>query len=151
MKEKEIKKLVDEAVTLHREIADKSEQFKNLKRRLVQQARLHPETLVPTESGGTRWTAEGSDGCIARVSFPTPGLIADIEEHSDKLPEIQTLAGDKFRRLFSAVKVFQPVEHFRTKAAALLPASTAQSLIGLCENEIAPRVSFEAAKPAITK
>ena len=70
MKENEIKKLVDEAVTLHREIADKSEHFKNLKSRLVQEARLHSQALVATESGGKRWTAEGSDGCIARVSFP---------------------------------------------------------------------------------
>jgi hypothetical protein len=145
MKESEITKLVDTAVALHREIAEKSEQFKSIKARLVQLARLRPEALVPTESGGTRWTAEGRDGCIARVNFPAPGLIAEIEEDSDKLPEIRAVAGVNFRRLFSAVKVFQPVKHFRVKAATLLSASKAESLIALCENEIAPRVSFEAA------
>ena len=49
------------------------------------------------------------------MSFPAPGLIAEIEEDSEKMPEIQDLAGDQFRRLFTAVKVFQPVEHFRIR------------------------------------
>jgi hypothetical protein len=146
MKPKEIQKLVDDAVALHREIAEKSEAFKNLKARLIQQARLQPESLVPTESGGQRWTAEGSDGCIARVSFPAPGLISEIDEDGDKMPEIRALAGDYFRRLFAIVKLYQPVEHFRAKAAALLPVTKAQALIELCENDIAPRVSFETAK-----
>ena len=146
MKEKEIKKLVDDAVALHREIAEKSDQFKNLKARLVKVARLHTDELVPTESGGKRWTAEGSEGCIARVSFPAPGLISEIEEDGDKMPEIRGLAGDYFRRLFAIVKLYQPVEHFRAKAAALLPVTKAQALIELCENDIAPRVSFETAK-----
>ncbi len=62
------------------------------------------------------------------------------------MPEIRALAGDYFRRLFGIVKLYQPVEHFRAKAAALLPVTKAQSLIELCENDIAPRVSFETAK-----
>lgn len=70
MTQKQIIKLVDDAIALHREIATKTEQFKALKAELVQQARLHPEAQVLTESGGMRWTAKGTDGCIARVSFP---------------------------------------------------------------------------------
>ena len=34
---------------------------------------------------------------------------------------------------------------FRAEAAAVLPESKAQALVALCENESAPRVSFEAA------
>jgi hypothetical protein len=151
MKPKEIQKLVDDAVALHREIAEKSEAFKNLKARLVQQARLQPESLVPTETGGKRWTAEGSDGCVARVNFPAPGLVSELEEDSEKMPEIRALAGDSFRRLFGIVKLFQPVEHFRAKASVLLPVPKAEALIKLCENDISPRVSFETAKGIAAK
>jgi len=147
MKAKEIKNLVDNAVALHREIAAKSEQLKRLKAHLVQQARLNPESLVPTESGGTRWTAEGGDGCVARVSFPAAGIVAEIEPDDAPTKMMQAIAGDKFRRLFKAVRIFQPVEDFRSKVGAILPAQKAQALLELCETESAPRVSFEAAKP----
>ena len=66
MKEKEIKKLVDEAVTLHREIAEKSEQFKNLKTRLVQEARLHPEDW-------SRPRAAANDGPPTGATAASPG------------------------------------------------------------------------------
>jgi hypothetical protein len=64
MKEKELKKLVDTAVALHREIGGKTEQLKRIKLRLIEEARRHPEALTLTETGGTRWTADGTDGCI---------------------------------------------------------------------------------------
>ena len=148
MKEKELKKLVDNAVDLHREIGAKTEQLKRLKLRLVEEARVHPETLAVTESGGTRWTAEGTDGCIARVNFPAPGIVAEIESDTEALEKIEAAAGAKFRRLFTSVRVFQPVRDFRKRAAALLPAPKAKELIGLCENQVAPRVSFEVSQPS---
>jgi hypothetical protein len=134
MKEKELKKLVDTAVALHREIGGKTEQLKRLKLRLVEEARRHPEALSMTESGGTRWNAEGTDGCIARVNFPAPGIVTGIESGTEAKENIVAAAGDKFRRLFTSVRVYQPVPNFRARAASLLPAPKAQELIGLCEN-----------------
>jgi hypothetical protein len=148
MKTKELKTLVDNAVVLHRQIAAKSEQLKQIKASLVQQARLHPKSLVPTESGGKRWTVQGSDGCIARVSFPAAALLAEIEAESGATKQIQAIVGDDFRKLFTPVKIYRPVEQFRARAEALLSSEEAQTLLTLCENESAPRVSFETAKPA---
>ena len=79
MKEKEIRIMVDDAVALHREIATKSEQLKLIKASLVEQARLNPDSIISTRSGGKRWTAKGSDGCVARVNFPAPALVSEIE------------------------------------------------------------------------
>lgn len=146
MNEKELKKLVDSAVLLHREISTKTEQLKALKADLIEQARLNPEALVSTQGGGKRWTAKGNDGCIARVNFPAPSLVSEIEAETDFAKKLQAIAGEKFRRLFNSVRIFQPTEDFRTQAAALLPASKAETLVQLCENESSPRVSFETAK-----
>lgn len=148
MTQKQITKLVDDAIALHREIAAKTEQFKALKTELVQQARLHPEAQVLTESGGMRWTAKGTDGCIARVSFPTPGLVSQIQLGSEESDQIIAITGNEFSRLFAAVKAYQPVPDFRAQAVAVLPSPKVKALFGICETESAPRVSFEAAKRA---
>jgi hypothetical protein len=146
MKEKEIRIMVDDAVALHREIATKSEQLKQIKARLVEQARLNPDSIISTHSGGKRWTAKGSDGCVARVNFPAPALVSEIEAESTIEKQIQSVVGDNFRKLFKAVKLYQPVDGFRDRVAALLSTAKAQALLKLCENESAPRVSFETVK-----
>ena len=63
--------------------------------------------------------------------------------------ELHEIAGDKFRRLFSTVKVYQLAENFRAEAKANLPEAKAEALVKLCENQSAPRVSFEAASQPI--
>ncbi len=138
--------MVDDAVALHREIATKSEQLKQIKARLVEQARLNPDSIISTHSGGKRWTAKGSDGCVARVNFPAPALVSEIEAESTIEKQIQSVVGDNFRKLFKAVKLYQPVDGFRDRVAALLSTAKAQALLKLCENESAPRVSFETVK-----
>ena len=71
-----LKSLVTEAVSLDREINEKSDRLKELKAELVAEARSRESELASTDGGGRRWTAEGSDGCIARVTFPAPTLKA---------------------------------------------------------------------------
>ncbi|HSE88005.1 MAG TPA: hypothetical protein VLJ79_17400, partial [Candidatus Binatia bacterium] len=56
--------------------------------------------LASTEGGGRRWTAEGSDGCTARVTFPAPTLKAKIEERGKVFDRIKNLAGGVFNHLF---------------------------------------------------
>jgi hypothetical protein len=146
MKEKELRKLVDDALALHREIAAKSERLKQIKAALVVQAVLSSDAQVPTDSGGRRWVAEGSDGSIARVSFPVPGVIGEIEPETPLMRQIQAIAGDKFRQLFEPVKKFKPVDDFRVQVAVLLPAKEARTMTAICVSEGATRVSFETAK-----
>lgn len=71
----QLKKLVNEAVALHRNIVAQSERLKIMKADLVREARLHENDFTPTNNGGSRWTTTGTDGCIARVNFPAPALM----------------------------------------------------------------------------
>ena len=126
--------------------AEKTEQLKLLKATLIEEARQNPDALISTANGGTRWSAEGADGCIARVSFPAATLISELDAKGDLTEQCQSLAGESFRKLFTVVKFYQLAEDFRAEAKALLPATKAAELTKLCENEAAPRVSFETAK-----
>ena len=146
MRPKEVKNLVDRAFALHRDIAAKNEELRKCKTLLVLEAQLNSEHLEENESGGSRWMAHGTDGAKARVNFPAPGIIAEFEAGSDKAESISALAGDKFRRLFKSLTIFQPVSEFRERVEVLLSRRSAQELIRLCEVEITPRVSFELAK-----
>ncbi len=149
MTDQELQTLVDKAVALHREIVEKAEQLKTLKAGLVQHAKAHEATLTPTETGGKRFTAEGSDGCIARVSFPAAALVSEVEAQGELAQQAHTLAGDHFRRLFTTVKSYQLAENFRLEVAARLSARKAAALVALCESETAPRLSFEAASRTV--
>jgi hypothetical protein len=137
-----LKSLVTEAVSLDREINEKSDRLKELKAKLIAEARSHEGELASTDSGGRRWTAEGSDGCIVRVSFPAPTLKAKVDEGKDT-EKIKKLAGQAFTRLFQSTISLRPIEKFREAATVLLPKIDANSLIKLCQSASAPRVSFE--------
>ncbi len=128
------------------EDAEKTEQLKALKAALVEEARIHPDEHIANDKGGSRWTAEGKDGCIARVSFPAPTLISELDGKGDLTEQCQAIAGESFRKLFTPVKVYHLAEDFRAEVKLLLPEAKAEELTKLCENEAAPRVSFETAK-----
>ena len=79
---------------------EKTYRLKELKAELVAEARSRESELASTDGGGRRWTAEGSDGCIARVTFPAPTLKAKIDEEGKVIEKIKNLAGGVFTRLF---------------------------------------------------
>ncbi len=138
-----LKNLVTEAVSLDREINEQTERLKELKSALVAEARSREDELAATDGGGTRWTAEGSDGCIARVNFPAPTLKGKIDGEGKAIEKIKGLAGSVFNRLFTPAISYKPVEGFRAEAVTLLPKADAKKLIKLCQSASAPRVSFE--------
>ena len=138
-----LKSLVTEAVSLDREINEKTYRLKELKAHLVAEARSRESELVSTDGGGLRCTVEGSDGCIARVIFPAPMLKAKIDEKAKTFEKIKNLAAGVFTSLFVPVTSYTLIEKFREEAAALLPASDANRLIKLCQSASTPRVSFE--------
>lgn len=142
MKE-EIHKLVADAVALHREIAAKTEQLNTLRAELIYKARSHPDAQVMTESGGTRWTAQGSDGCIARVNFPAAALIFEVDAQSEFGSQVRAIAGENFHRLFATVTTYRPVDDFRLRVTSLLATPKAEALMALCHSEGSPCVSFE--------
>jgi hypothetical protein len=64
-----LKSLVTEAVSFDREINEKTYRLKELKAELVAEARSRESELVSTDSGGRRWTAEGSDSASRASPF----------------------------------------------------------------------------------
>jgi hypothetical protein len=126
-----------------REINENAERPKELKEELIAEARRRESDLASTDGGGTRWTTEGSDGCIARVTFPAPTLKAKIDQEGKVIEKIKSLAGAAFTSLFVPATRYRPVERFREKAAVLLPETDANKLITPCQSASAPRVSFE--------
>ena len=142
----QLKKLVNEAVTLHRDIVAQSERLKLMKADLVREARLHENDFTPTNNGGSRWTATGTDGCIARVNFPAPALLSHIDTEDEAFDKILALAGESLDGLFDSVHYLKPIADFRDEVAAALPRRAATQLIELCQVECSPRVSFETAE-----
>ena len=146
MTENELKKLVNEAVSLHRALTTYGERLKKLKADLVREAQRHKEDFVITDGGGSRWTATGTDGCIARVNFPAPALLSHIATEDDTFDKVLALAGESLDDLFDSRHYLKPAAEFREKATAALPRRTANQLIELCQVECSPRVSFETAE-----
>jgi hypothetical protein len=146
MNEAQLKKLVNEAVTLHRDIAAHSERLKALKADLIREARRHKEDFTITDGGGSRWTACGTDGCIARVNFPAPALVSHIDSEDETFDKILAVAGESLDELFDSRHYLKPVADFREEVTAALPRRTAAQLIELCQVECSPRVSFETAE-----
>jgi hypothetical protein len=142
----QLKKLVNEAVAMHREIVAQSERLKIMKADLVREARLHENDFTPTSNGGSRWIASGTDGCIARVNFPAPALLSHIDTEDEAFDKILALAGESLDGLFDSVHYLKPIADFRDEVAAALPRRSATQLIELCQVECSPRVSFETAE-----
>lgn len=146
MTENELKKLVNEAVSLHRALTTYGERLKILKGELIREAKRHKEDFIITDGGGSRWTASGTDGCIARVNFPAPALLSHIATEDETFDKVLALAGESLDDLFESRHYLKPSADFRDKAADALPRRTANQLIELCQVECSPRVSFETAE-----
>lgn len=149
MTKDKLKKLVTDAVALHRDIATQNERLKALKADLIHEARLHPKDFTPTNGGGSRWTASGTEGCIARVNFPAPALLALIDSESETFDDVLALAGECMDQLFESAYYLRPIANFREEAARSLDGRQADELIDLCQTTSAPRVSFETAEPKV--
>lgn len=134
--------LVSETVALDREIREKTAELKERKASLCALAVAHSDEATPTEGGGKSITFTGTEGSIARVTFPGASLKAKLDGESKVFPKIKEAAGKVFDRLFRPAISYRPVENFRDEAAALL-GKGADKLIRLCSGESAPSVSFE--------
>ena len=146
MTDTQLKKLVNEAVSLHRALTTYSERLKALKADLIREARRHEEDFTITDGGGSRWTTCATDGCIARVNFPAPALLSHIDTEDETFDKIIAVAGESLDELFDSRHYLKPIADFRDEVATALPRRTATQLIELCQVECSPRVSFETAE-----
>jgi hypothetical protein len=134
---------IAQAVALDREIADKSEQLKQLKALLATEAESRAELATRTEGGGTSTELAGADGCIARVTVAGRTLKSSVKAEGKDIVKIKEAAGRAFTRLFETVIGYKPVAEFRERAVAELGAKDACKLIRLLETPGKTTVSFE--------
>ena len=142
----QLEELVTKAVTLHREITAQTERLEKFKTELIREARRHKSELALTDNGGSRWTAAGTDDCIARVDFPAPALLSLIDCESGTFDHILAFAGECMDELFESVHYLRPISNFRERAGRALPGLEADKLIDLCQTKSSPHVSFETAE-----
>jgi hypothetical protein len=143
MTDTKLKALVAEAVALDRDVSEKTDRLKALKAQLVAEAEGRPEEYTATDGGGASWQMQGNDGCLARVSFPSPTLKAKIDGEGKAWDKIKAIVGPAALRLFAPAVTYKLLPEFRDLATSQLPAADARKLIKLVTTESAPRVSFE--------
>jgi hypothetical protein len=98
----------------------------------IREAKRRKEDFIITD-GGSRWTASGTDGCIARVNFPAPALLSHIATEDETFDKVLALAGESLDDLFESRHYLKPTADFRDKAADALPSRSAARLIELCQ------------------
>lgn len=138
-----ITRLVDEAITIDREIESKEARLKEIKAQIVAFAEEDGSAHMEGQGGGTVHISEGSDGSIARVSFPVPKLASSLDPEKKTFAKIKELAGRAFNELFKPVISYDLVDGFRDRASELLEPRDAKALIKACTSQSKPRVSFE--------
>lgn len=142
MNDTKLRSTVTRAVEIDRQIAELSDELKELKSDLVTEAALRPEDHTETPGGGSSCVFEGNDGCIARVTFPARKLKSSIPGEGGAISKIREASGKFFHALFAQVPAYKPVPGFREKAEDLL-GKDARKLIKACESASSPAVAFE--------
>ena len=138
-----ITRLVDEAIILDRDIQTMEERLKEIKEQIVAFAEADETNQIEGQGGGVAHISEGSDGAIARVSFPVATLAGKLDPEKKTFSRVKELAGRAFDALFKPTLSYKLVDGFRDQAAALLEGRDAKSLIKLCSTQSKPRVDFE--------
>lgn len=134
--------VVTEAVLLDRQIEEKTQALKALRKLLITEAKRNEKKLVQIVDGGMSRAFLGHDGCIARITFPKPTLKDAIDGEAKIMEKIRDKAGKSFNQLFSQAPKYRLVANFRAQAKEALGAS-AKSLITLCTTASSVRVSYE--------
>lgn len=140
-----IHSIVDKAILLDREIKERLDLLKELKADLVEEANRRPNECSSTDGGGRSWVANGSDGCIARVTFPADSLKSEIKGEGSTIEKVRKIAGKVFHLLLHPAIAYKPVADFRKQAVTLLGEKDGRRLIRLLESDTSPRVNFETA------
>lgn len=140
---------VDKAILLDREIKERQELLKDLKSDLIEEANKRSTEHIATEGGGSSWTVTGSNGCIARVTFPADSLKSEVKGEGSAIEKIRKIAKNVFHLLFQPAIAYKPVPEFRKQAVTLLGEKDGRRLIRLLESDTSPRVNFETAKTEV--
>jgi hypothetical protein len=136
-----LRSLVAEAVSLDRDITEKSARLAELKSLLKTEAETRSDEHTPTDAGGWSWVAEGADGCIARVTQEGGKIKSSISTDKD-VEKAKTIAGPAFAQLFEPRVTYKLTKAFRDRAEQLLGKAAAR-LVKALSGTGQINVSFE--------
>lgn len=140
-----LKKMVDRAVELDREIREAEAELKTLKTQLKTEAGTREEEHQPTDGGGWSWQTPGESGAVCRVTQGGPKMKASVRTEKD-VARLKSLCGEAgFRGLFLPAVTYKPVPNFRDQAREVLGTAggAARKVIKLLEGKGSVSVSFE--------
>ena len=159
MKQKDVNERIAAAISLSQEIIRLQEDLEKLKSIFRAMAEHELADQGIKELPGNSYTFVSEAGPIARVTFPSPGLVREIwfikEQafHRVEGPNgkridkplglaLREVCGLSFSKLFATS--YKPAKAFRELAPALLRSDTAAKVVGACTVPPgSPRVSFE--------
>lgn len=147
--------LVDELIRLEREVAEREREIADIKARFITAAEdaLTAEDVKTPNFIGCSYEWLGTDGSLARVTFPEPRLISSFQLHEGKafrwhkeegrieMPGFNRAVGQKFDKLFATY--YKPCKGFREIVPKLLLPGSAEALLKLCTEPSSPRVTTQ--------
>jgi len=142
MTEPRLRRLIDEAIQLDREIETLKADLAEIETMLKQEAESRDEEHQATDGGGWSWTAEGADGHVCRVTREGDKLKSSISSEKD-VAAIKIACGTHFADLFTPGISYRPVDGIRDKAPVRLGPAQARKLIKLITGAGRVRVAYE--------
>ena len=135
----ELAALVDEAIELRAQIAQRQARLKEVES-LIEAAALEGphEDLAESDREGKQFRATSATGRVLPVIFTSDALIASFQDRSDKHRELESLAGGQstLQRLFKRPSkweiMFSDGHKFRAAAKELLGESAAILFVQAC-------------------
>jgi hypothetical protein len=141
-----LRKLIDEAVELDRQIRDAEAALKDTKAKLMGEALTRPEEHVATAGGGWSWQYAGDSGAICRVTQEGDKLKSSVSTEKD-VAALKDAAGEAgFRALFVPAICYKPVARIREEAPALLDKPGLRKLWKVLTGKGRVTVGFETKK-----
>jgi hypothetical protein len=138
-----LKKLIDTAVELDRQIREQETELKAIKDQLKAEAATRPEEHVETAGGGWSWEAGGENGNVARVTQEGDKLKSSISAEKD-VATLKEVAGPMgFRTMFEPSVSYKPVAKVRDLAAELLDKPALRKLMKVLTGKGRCIVAFE--------
>ena len=123
-----LRNLVTEAVSLDRQQSEIEARLAEIKEQLIAEADTRPDEHTATDGGGWSWTAEGTDGCIARITQAGPTLKSSISTDKD-IERAKTICGPLFLSIFTVKISYKLGRDFREVATRLLGPINAARLV----------------------
>ena len=147
MTEPKLRRLIDEAIQLDREIETLKADLDEIETQLKEEAESRDDEHQPTDGGGWSWTAMGAEGSLCRVTREGDKLKSSVGSEKD-VAALKDVCGSHFADLFSPALSYRPIDGIRDKATARLAPAACRKLLKLITGNGRTRIAYETKETA---